>query len=362
MILKNTIIDGNGLYGIDSEVSTSPTYICNADAVNSYVYQSSTTNITDAPLMVDPDNNDFRIKTKEIGYNVESPCKGTADDGYDMGAYLYEYSVATDSWKKFQLEFDPLNMNDILQPKGGIEFEDASGNYSNWMKGMRSIFPLVWGENSATSERQMKMVRYLQSKIPGRENTHTDDNCRMRLHLQKDSYYGTGSGTVDATAKTLTDSLATYYPIEKKGWHVSIICESQAAAVVDATAKTITKAGAGWTVNAWTGYYFYQNNMYFYILSNTATVLTVSDGNNYLTTSASFTAQIIRPFKILTNDETILTLRDDDSELVSGTYSYFIDFVECRVKLDPFQAQQGIFSWTKWKTKSGAKLTLEEID
>jgi hypothetical protein len=207
----------------------------------------------------------------------------------------------------------------------------------------------------------MKMIRYLQNKITMRENAYTSDGCRMRLHLLKDTYYGTGTGTVSATTKTLTDSSGTYYPQDKKGWHVSIVFDSQTAAV-SKSAKTVTTTSSPWTTNEWEGYYFYQNNMYFYILSNTTDVLTVSDPNGYLTDSASMTAKIIKIFKIQSNSETVFTLRDDDTELVSGSYAYFIDFVECHVKINNFQAQQAIYAFNKYQTKSGVTLTLEETD
>jgi len=364
MTFKNSIVYGSGLYALYSDISVSPTYSCIIDATYNVTLDS--TNIIDNPLFVDPENNDFRLKVTELGYIVESPCKQAADDGYDMGAYLYEYSISADSWKKYVLEFNPFTNNETMLFKGATEFEDGNGNYSSWAKSTRMRFPMVWSDNAAMSETQRKTLKYIKQKNLRRENTYTDEGCIVRYHPAKSNYYGSGTGTilVDATNKkgTLTDTSATYFPQDKKGFFCTVIFHEQSAAVVDATAKTITKAAAGWTENAWTGYYFYQNNMYFYIVSNTTTVLTVSDANNYLTTSASFDMDIVKYFKITESTETVLTLADYDLELVAGSYKYYIDFVKCRVVMESWEAKQVLYDFATEATKTGFTLTLEEID
>ena len=128
----------------------------------------------------------------------------------------------------------------------------------------------------------------------------------------------------------------------------------------------MTISGKSWTTNQWTEYYFRQNGSEFLILSSTSDTLTVSDPNGYLT-DGTLTAQICKFFKIRFNDTTnagtsVLTLVDDDNELVSGSYSYLIDFIKCKVKQETFAGQQAVFAYLKWQTKADHAITFEEVD
>ena len=56
-------------------------------------------------------------------------------------------------------------MNETLESKGQVNFEDALGNYAAWAKNDKLTFPFTWANNSASTETQLKMIRYLNSLI-----------------------------------------------------------------------------------------------------------------------------------------------------------------------------------------------------
>lgn len=364
IICKNSIIDQNSLYGIYSEISMNITYCCITDAITSNVDMSG--NIVDNPLFINTtdDNENFHLKTIEQSYNIESSCKEAADDGYDIGAWLVDYGIVEDSWEKYTVEFNPRTLDDLYSRKGGLQFEDGQGDYSGWSKGRRIRLPLVWAGNSATSESQRLTLRHFSEREISKELEYTEAECEFLVSLLPIKYYGQGvNATIDATAKTLTDNVQSWVKYNaKKGFFCTVIFESQLAGNIDAAAKTVTKVGAGWVVDEWEGYYFPYDGYYWYIKSNTATILTLSDPNGDLIDNANFDFNITKQFKILKSSKTVLTLRDDDSELIDGNYDFYIDYIKSNVIASDFGAKQAVYDFEKNKTKSGYSLTYEEID
>ena len=57
-----------------------------------------------------------------------------------------------------------------------------------------------------------------------------------------------------------------------------------------------------------------------------------------------------------------MTVRDDDSELISGSYPYFIDYVKCAVVASDFGYGQDRYNFTDDETKIDIALDLIEID
>ena len=71
---------------------------------------------------------------------------------------------------------------------------------------------------------------------------------------------------------------------------------------------------------------------------------------------------VVKYFKIEKNTSTVLYLTDDDSELITGTYTYFIDFILCRVKPASFKYNQQVFKYSNDTSKSAYSITFEDID
>jgi hypothetical protein len=359
---ENSITHSNSLYGIFAEVAIRATSCCITDGTNN-VDVSDVNNFTDDPLFVNEvlGSEDFNIKTRFGTYSVDSPCFLTADDGRDIGAYDVDRSIDEEGWKKYTLESNPSNMNDMLNAIDQVRFGGALGSRSLWAKAHKMRFPLEWDENHYSTEQQKDKIRYISMLIPTRENGKTKSDCQLRLRLVPTVHLEDGtSATVDATNKTLTDSTKDWTENKYKGFNVGVIFASGSGMVIDAGAKTGTKAGAGWTVDQWIGYYLKYNGYTYYIKSNTATVLTLSDPYSTLV-SATIAYSIEKYFEIEEHNETIFTLLDNDSELVDGTYDYYVDFAQVRTMDSKFGAVQPKFAYSREEWKTGYSLLLEQI-
>lgn len=360
-VIKNSIFRKQSLFGVYSVTSISITYCCVPSGVSSNVDASDSSNFIDNPLFVDESGQDFHIKTTERGYSKNSPCKEAASDGKDVGAFDVDYDQESDDWKTFTIEHNPRNMDDLFNPKGVSDFESATGERDSWAKSHRVILPMEWSSDSATSETQYKTLRSFSYRIKSRLNNLTDDECKFRIYLLPSARYGSGTGTIDATAKTLTDSTKSWIDYTRNEWWVAVVYETQSGCTVDASAKTVTKAGAGWTVDEWEDYYVIQNNNYFFVKSNTATVLTLSDTNDYLVNEASFGLYIVKLFHIDNNVGNVLTLTDSNCDLQDGNFQYWIHFILTKNVPNGFQGNQQVFDFEKWETKSSYSWTTESV-
>jgi hypothetical protein len=315
------------------------------------------------------DIEDFTLKSIYSDSVVNSPCIGKSDTTTfpDIGAYDIDRSILSDSWDKYVLVHAPLTMNDELEVKGATFFEDVLGNLSNWGKSDKIILPFQWASDSMTVDVQRKKIRYFSSLIPTRENGRTDSQCEFRIKLAPTTYNGTGtSATISSTAKTITDTVADLVENEKKGWHVSIKFDSGSGTggVTASTKKIQVSPSPTWTIDGWIGYYCYYNGYYYYITDNDADELTLSDPNETLSDASNVTWARTKSFKIASNTNTVLTLIDDDSELVSGTYDYFIDYVLCKLMSAGHSYTQKVYSYDEASNnkKSGYSMVWQEVE
>jgi len=359
--IKNSIFHQNSLYDIYSEVSIVVTYSCITGSVNN-VDISDVTNITADPLFksVVAGSEDFNIKSEFSGFSVNSLCLEAADDGKDIGAYDVLRSIEEEAWKKYVLDANPRNLNLMNLPKGQVSFEDILGSTSLWGKSRKIRLPMIWDENSYTTEEQWKKIKYLASLIPTRENEKTKIECRLRAKLRPTTFMESGTGgIVDTAAKTLTDASKNLIENDLKGFNLGVKFETGSGMVINAVAKTATKVGAGWDVDEKVGYYLKYNGYSYYVKSNTAEVLSLSDPYSTLV-SATIDYSIEKYFEIKKNGETVFYLYDDDEELVSGNYDYYVDFVLSRVMDSAFGYIEPAYSdIPEWKT--AYQLILEQI-
>jgi len=359
--ITNSIYYDNSIYGIYSEISIQISYCCITDSVEN-IDISDSSNINDDPLFKDltSGNEDFHLKSESGGFFIESPCVESASDGTDIGAYDTTRTITNVSWTKYVLDVNPTNMNIDAMSKGQVKFTDVLGAQSLWAKAHKISLPIKWADNRYTTETQRKKIQYLSSLIPTRENGKTKSECLIRVHLLPTTLIDTGtSATIDATAKTLTDSTKSLVENEMKGFNIAVKFDSGSNMVINATAKTGYVSGESWTVNEWTGYFLKYNGYTYYILSNTADTLTLSDPHSTLV-SATITWSIEKYFEIEKNTDTVYTVIDNDSELVSGTYDYYVDFIICRVSNSKFQYSQPIYNYEKEHWKTGYSLMLEQ--
>ena len=135
IIYKNNISFLNSLYGIFSEVPVAITYNCIVDAINN-IDISDASNIINEPLFVNTDSGDedFHIKTTEGGFIHDSPCKDSSDDTpvQDIGAYNVLRSVASESYKKYQLESNPRDLNEMSKLKNESNITNALGTLKRY--------------------------------------------------------------------------------------------------------------------------------------------------------------------------------------------------------------------------------------
>jgi hypothetical protein len=374
VIFTNNISNSNSLYGVYSESSTIVSYSNITDGVNSFIDISDTSNINVNPLFININDGleDFNIKTKETNildsngniidqYDTNSLCKDASDGVLynDIGAYGVNRGINDQAWKKYVFENNPTNLDDQNKPKGTIENNDALGSSSSWAEAHKNIFPLLWAENQYSTETQRKKVKYFNSLRPSRELGKNKNNTRIRFKRLPVTFIQTGtSATLSGT--TLTDTAKTLVEDEVKGYYVGLKFATRTNFSINVSAKTATSTGAGWTVNQWVGYFFKYNGYTYYIKSNTATILTLSDPYNTLVTASGETLSIEKYFEIKTNNtDTDFTLLDPNSELIDGTYDYYIDFAMTRAKVQDFNSTQPLYNPNGVKT--GYSLTLETI-
>jgi len=190
IIFKNNISHKGSSYGIYSEVSISVTYCCITDRTYN-VNTSATSNTSDDPLFVSEitGSEDFNIKTRFGGWNVDSPCFLTADDSKDIGAYDVDRSIGEEGWKKYVFETNPTNGIPEDQPIGQVKFSDALGSRSLWAKSDKLVFPLEWEADTYSTEEQLDKIRYISRLIPKRSTGKTQiKDCTNSTSFQWDRW------------------------------------------------------------------------------------------------------------------------------------------------------------------------------
>jgi hypothetical protein len=365
ILIKNCIFlhDINGIY---SEVNLILNFCCIIENYTSNIDITAINNITNNPnfLNISVGNENFHLKTKADGYNFNSAGKDAADDGYDIGAYLVTRSISDDSWKKYQLANDPTTVDRKNQIKGLDKSEYIQGKLSLYGKAHKKVIPLVWNGEEYSTEEQYDTLEYMSSLIQTEENEIAREETKIRCLLLPDTHYETGSSaTVDATEKTITLASKNWTWNKYKGWWVDIVFESDTSngTITAATKKLQVAPSPAWTNNEWVGYIFYHNYRYYFITANDADELTLSDPDGTLTNEANIDWQIQQSFKISKHNKTVLTVLDPDSKLISGSYNFVIDFMECVLQKSVFGGKQlRGYDFTEKEEMTGYAVILEE--
>ncbi len=363
IIFTNNITSGGGENGIFSAVSLAITFNCIDDPVTTSVDISASSNIQADPLFINTldGTEDFHIKTIEGGFSFNSLCKDAGSS--DIGAYAVDRAITSEHRRSYQLEHNPANLDQITQGLGITKSESALAEINLYAKGHKRIFPFEWDTNTISSETQTDILEYFSTLFSTNENELTKDQSVFRIHLIPETFLRTAlNATVNASALTLTDTTLTVKENKYKGYRIGIKFISGTGSVISASAATLTDSGASWTVDEWIGYFIYYKKEFYTILSNTATVLTLSDPLSTLTDSASFDYSIDKYFEIASHEDTIFILKDPDSELIDGTYDYYIDFIEMKVTNNKFQPKPPGFNLTsRWShARTGYKLTFQQ--
>lgn len=361
--VKNSIFYGNGAYGINSLVYCAVKNSCINDYVSSLVdyLPSSNANITDNPLFVNENEGeeDFHLKSVARGYLFNSPCLNLADDGYDMGAYIETLTVTGGGWKTYQLDNEPASLNIETALKEGNTSISNFGDMFLRGRNFKMVFPMIWNPDSATTATQSKKIRYFQTLIPTIKNELKRLDTLFRIWFLPETHLETGTGTIDGTLKTILNNSASWVENEWNGFWVGVKHNTVTDGVINATTKQVTLSGAGWTTDEHAGRYFRVNQIPYLILSNTSTILQLSDPNSYLT-SETASGFIETYYKVDSNTSNTLTVLDPLSTLPTGSYSYYFAFVRAYVSSQAYRYEQPNYSISNGTWKSGYTITFEE--
>jgi len=372
LIIKNNIIVENSLFGIFSEVNIAITFCCITDAVNN-VDISDVSNVTDAPNFINTNEGEenFRLKTVENGFVKDSPCKDASDDSpaIDIGAYEIDRDVTQDYWRKHELVFNPRNIDFQTTVPGLTKFINAVGNLDLFGKDDKQIFVFKYGKRQSSNEIDRKKSRYLSTLIKTRTNELPDDRVIMRISFLPSQNLENGTGaTIDPTLKSITDSALNLVENEWKGFWAGLIFESDTGnGTIDATAKTLTVSPSpSFIVNEFEPdglkrFYFHHNGYWYTVLSNTADVLTLSDPEDRLTNQSNIDWNIEKYFKITSCFENEIFLADPNSELISGSFDYYIGFIEVVMARPGFSFIQTRYFFQQETWKTGYQLIFQEV-
>jgi hypothetical protein len=359
-ICQDSIFNGNTEFDIDSNTLTfNLTYSLYDGIIGDNV--TALLCYTSPPLFIDTSIDDFRLSSIANGQKINSPGLGKASDGSDIGAYSGEYIITDYTFTKFQASIQPDAFSESIEAKGHVSLEDITGGLNNYAKAHKRIFTIGWSADMYSIEAQRKELEYIISQIPTAENNLPLDNDKLKLLFLPDSHIVESTGAISTSAKTITDSTATYKPNELKGFWADICrYHSDTYGTADNYTSVISITGAAFTTNALEGYFLKYGGSYYYIKSNTSVTITVSDPNEEL--PASLTEwQIVKFFRIVRNTKTVLYLLDDETELFAGTYKYIIDFIEVKIQDPAFAYSQVMpFDYSREYDKTGYTLTVEE--
>ena len=360
--IRDNIFKSNTTNSIYSSLPIITTYCCVVNSPNSNVDITDSTNFVDDPLFIDAANDDFNVKSIENGNLFNSPCVDAASDLKDIGAYDVTRATSALDWRIYRLEYNPDTMDMQVITKNRSVYSDIKGDIINYGYSQRRVFPLQWNMNTYTSETQRKKIEYFNQLLINSNNGLSNEETIIRLHILPTTFIDSGtSATVSSSGLTLTDSTKSWVEDELRGWYVTTTLESGSNGTISASGKTLTSTGS-FTGDDYSGYYMYYNRVYYYIVSNTNDALTLSDGNSYLIDSTTASWKVVKYFRINSCYDTVLNLDDNDSELISGSYDWFVDFIQTRVQNPSFRYQQIGFDWTQEHWKGGYNLNLEEIN
>lgn len=362
--ITNNIFNNNSLYGIYSEIGIVILYNCITDSLNTNLDNSSDTNINNNPLFINTESGteNFNIKTIEAGYTYNSACKDSSDDGYDIGAYMIDRSIVSDSWKKHQFTYNPRIVSFDITPKGLVTFDSGNGTNWHWAKSFKRGYDLQWQTGQYSDETDRLKVEFLNTLIQNSVTDYSNEEVKIRFNPLLTELIESGTAAT-VSALTITDSGKSWVENELKGFHVAQVYDSDTAngTITAATKKLQVAPSPTWTDDEWIGYYFFYNGYFYYITDNDADELTLSDPDDTLSNVSNINWTIEKYFKITSNTATALTVTDDDSELVAGSYDYKVRFIECHIINPRMSYKQPRYYWQKETWKTGYTLSLEEI-
>jgi hypothetical protein len=135
--------------GVDAQVNEAVAYSAVGSVGDDVVVNATSTRLD--PLYRSPYTGDLRIMTLEDGYAFQSPAKGTASDGGDMGAYEAEYGSLFRDF--IELDFaaysDWTNPDSIPEEDVAVDVAEGfkpSGSMYSTAKAIKRRWTLEWGE------------------------------------------------------------------------------------------------------------------------------------------------------------------------------------------------------------------------
>ena len=357
---RNSIIAGNS-FGIVSLAGVGIDYCDIMDSVSTVIDTALPGNISENPLFISllTDSEDFRLKSIETGYSVESPCLDIASDGWDMGCYKRLRTISDDSWSLCELDYNPRNVDFVKIPKGLVQHEDSNGKTDSFAKDILWQFVFKWPNTQVTTKDLVDKATHFASRINTRRVKLDSEQRKFRISLLQTQFFGSGTGTIDASAKTLTDSTKAWNEDEKKGFWIGVKFATGTDLVIAASAKTAQSGSVVWTVDQWTGYFLPISGLWYRILSNTADTLNLSDPDGNLV-DGTISWSIEKYFKILGNSSDELELQDDNEELIDGAYAYYVDFIECILAQPGIAYTQARYYFQEDGWKNGFQVVFQE--
>jgi hypothetical protein len=362
--VRNSIFNANGAYEI---YPVNPVLMTNCD-INGLLPSTVTAteadgNISDNPLFVDETDGeeDYQLKNYARGYIFNSLCIGKADDGYDMGAYIETQTVNGESWRTYQIEHDPTNMNRGVDNMTPTASQNNFGSLYHRARNSKMAFPMIWQQTQASNRTQMRKMWYFSTLIPTLINGLKKEETVFRLWLLPETHLESGvSVTVDTVTDiaTIADSGKSYVENEFRGFYLGLIFASFSSSV-DKASAIVTASGVTWTTNQWAGYYYKHEQMTFLILGNNADQLQLSDPLGQLT-SQSETGTVEGYFRIKNSDGKTFTLDDKQDYLLSNPVGWYIAFVRCVVQSDSFTYSQPNFVIDNYTAMSGYSILFQE--
>jgi hypothetical protein len=369
IVYKDNISLLNSVFGIFSEalIVLSTTYCCITDGASN-MNISDPSNIEDNPLFINTNvgSEDFNIKTVELGFKFNSPCRGISSTGGDIGAYVVDRDVLENYWRKYTLQYNPSSATYGTMDKGLVKFNDGAGSLHLWTAAFKRFYKFKYGNNSASSEILKAKLEYFSTLITAGDNSEiVESMTKFLLTFVTSESLLSSSGTTYPNVqdtknetKVLADATLDLTENLYKGFWVDVIFNTDTF-IIDKLTKTMTVTGGAYTVDALKGFTIFYNGYPYYIKSNTADVFTISDPEETLVDSTEI-LNITKSFRILVNSKNAFILSDINDELPDGTYSYKINYIETVIQKPGLTANQRQFQYTQKVSITGYSLTMEE--
>ncbi len=111
------------------------------------------------PLFRDESDGDFRLKTSEAGYARDSPAKSIGDDGFDAGAFAFDYGAISTSYTEIDFGtagyYNPVDIPRKVIPVNLAEGDRDDGKLRSKANAYKTEHHLEWGEDAMMSQAQL---------------------------------------------------------------------------------------------------------------------------------------------------------------------------------------------------------------